>query len=79
MIIRGGLIVGQSDPYVCNLCKSRVSGGAMDPGCHPKLVRTSYNQNSPFKPSRGLVGSVFATSYVPGAPTAPRALHAALA
>jgi hypothetical protein len=66
VIITGGLLVGQSDPYVCGLCNNRVDEGAMDPGCHPKLVRRSYNKNSPFGPSRGLVGSVFATSFVPG-------------
>ena len=62
----GGLIVGQSDPAVCSLCINRINGGAMDPGCHPKLVPRSNNKNSPFGPSRGLVGSTFATSYVPG-------------
>jgi hypothetical protein len=67
VIVNGGLIIGQSDPYVCTLCVSRQDGGAMDPGCHPKLVKTSYNKNSPFGPARGMVAATFATAWVPGA------------
>ena len=64
--LSGGLIVGQSDPYVCGLCVNRRDGGAMDPGCAPKMVMKGNNKNSPFTPARGLVSSVFATAFVPG-------------
>jgi hypothetical protein len=64
--LNGGLLIGQSDPYVCALCVDRRDGGAMDPGCAPKMVARGNNKNSPFTPSRGLVTSVFGTSFVPG-------------
>jgi hypothetical protein len=65
--LNGGLIIGQSDPYMCGLCVNRREGGTMDPGCAPKMVPRGNNKNSPFTPARGLVSSVFATAFVPGA------------
>jgi hypothetical protein len=59
-------LVGQSDPEVCGLCVRRQDATNMDAGCHPKLARTSYNQASPFTPSKGFLGSVFALRFTPG-------------
>ncbi len=58
--------VGMSGPDVCSLCQRRVDSSNLDPGCHPKLARTSYNQQSPFTPATGMLGSVFALMFTPG-------------
>ncbi len=59
-------VVGQSAPSVCDLCRRRVDSSNMDPGCHPKPARTSYNLQSPFTPSKGVLGSVYALAFTPG-------------
>ncbi|KAG1667228.1 hypothetical protein FOA52_009793 [Chlamydomonas sp. UWO 241] len=75
--IEGGVIAGATSPEVCTLCTTRTRGleeqrpdGTEvymgDSGCAMKVARTSYNLNSPFTPSRGLVSSTFALAFTPG-------------
>ncbi|KAJ9513198.1 hypothetical protein QJQ45_029318, partial [Haematococcus lacustris] len=65
VIMTNTTLVGQSGPHLCSMCNFRRGSGAMDPtasdpGCHPNVAPTSYNHNSPFTPSKGFLGSVFA-------------------
>lgn len=71
--INNSSFVGQSGPDVCGMCTRRYGNGDArnDPGCHPSIARTSYNPTSPFTPSTGLLGSVFAMKFTPGPDTYP--------
>ncbi|KAJ9506879.1 hypothetical protein QJQ45_028160, partial [Haematococcus lacustris] len=71
VIMTNTTLVGQSGPHLCSMCNFRRGSGAMDPtasdpGCHPNVAPTSYNHNSPFTPSKGFLGSVFALKFTPG-------------
>lgn len=61
VIIKGGIIAGQTSSQVGALCTSTGM-----PGCHPNLSSQSYNQRSPFTPSFGLATSTFTLVASPG-------------
>ncbi len=56
----GGLLVGQSSPAVCAVCRKP---GQI--GCHQKLTLVSYNKES-FSPAIGLQSVMFSLSFKPG-------------